>query len=128
MESQIEKKSNGQAVESAGEAAYFEPPADVQETNEALVISFDVPGALAEDVETEVRDSQLTLTAKVRPVDGKWRPLYGEVRAGHFRRQFRLGQQLDQSRITAKLEDGVLTVILPKVEAAKPRRIRIQVN
>jgi HSP20 family protein len=108
------------------EGAYFEPLVDIYETDEALILHADVPGATSEDVETHLEDNLLTLTAPVKPVDEAWRPAYEEYAVGHYVRQFRLGQQIDQAKITATLKDGVLTLVLPKVDAARPRRITVK--
>ena len=108
------------------EGRYFEPPVDIYETDEALVVRADIPGALPEDVETHLEDSLLTITATVRPVEEKWRPAYQEYAVGHYQRQFRLGQQIDQAKISAALKDGVLTLTLPKVDTARPRRIQVK--
>jgi HSP20 family protein len=105
---------------------YFEPAVDIYETDEAIVLCADVPGVLPEDIHTDVRDNLLTLTAQVRPTDEKWKPLYREYAVGHYARQFRLGQQIDQMRISAQLKDGVLRLTLPKAEKARPRRIEVK--
>jgi HSP20 family protein len=108
------------------EGAYFEPPVDIYETDEALVLHADVPGTTSEEVETHLEDNLLTITAPVKPVDAEWRPAYEEYAVGHYVRQFRVGQQIDQAKITATLKDGVLTMVLPKVDAARPRRITVK--
>jgi HSP20 family protein len=105
---------------------YYEPQVDIYETEDALVVSADVPGSSAEDIHTDVRDNLLTLTAQVRTLDERWKPLYREYGMGHYVRQFRLGQQIDQSRISAELKDGVLRLTLPKAEQAKARRIEVK--
>lgn len=108
------------------EGRYFEPQVDIYETEDALTLSADMPGARAEDIETDLKDNLLTITARVGPVEDKWKPLYVEFEEGHYMRQFRLGQQIDQSRITAQLNDGVLKLTLPKAERAKARRIEVK--
>jgi HSP20 family protein len=110
------------------EGRYFEPAVDIYETEDALVLSADLPGAKVEDIQTDIRDNQLTLTAKVPPTESKWKPVYQEYSVGHYLRQFRLGQQIDQTKITAELKDGVLTLVLPKVDTAKPRKIQIKTS
>lgn len=105
---------------------YFEPAVDIFETDDALTLVADLPGVEAADVETDIRDNVLTLSARVRPVDSKWKSAYREFEDGSYVRQFRLGQVIDQTRVTATLEEGVLTLVLPKLEGAKPRRIPVQ--
>lgn len=108
------------------EGPYFEPAVDIFETDDALVLKADLPGADAESIETDVRENLLTITARVTPLDGKWKPLHTEYREGHYLRQFRLGQQIDQTKITAGFKDGVLTLTLPKADHARPRRIKVE--
>ncbi len=108
------------------EGRYFEPAVDIYETEDALTLRADVPGALAEEIQTDLKDNLLTVTARVRPLESQWRPLYEEFETGHYVRQFRLGQQIDQAKISAQLKDGVLTLTLPKAERAKARRIEIR--
>jgi HSP20 family protein len=112
--------------EGTRQGPYFEPPVDIYETEEALVVTADLPGVDPSDVQTDLRDNLLTITAPTRPVDPKWKPLHQEYPVGHYLRQFRLGQQIDQTKISAELKDGVLTLTLPKTDHARPRRIQIQ--
>ncbi len=108
------------------EGRYFEPAVDIYETEDALTLTADLPGAVAEDIHTDLKDSLLTITARLRPLDARWKPLYQEFESGHYTRQFRLGQQIDQAKISAQLKEGVLTLTLPKAERAKARRIEIR--
>lgn len=108
------------------EGPTFKPRVDLYETAEKLTFVADVPGVKTEHVEIDVRDNVLTVTARTRQLDARWRPVHEEWRPGHFVRQLRLGQQIDQSRISAQLRDGVLTVELPKVERLQPRRIEVR--
>lgn len=109
------------------EGTYFEPPVDIYETNDALVVVADIPGVEATDIQTDVRENLLTITATVRPSESQQKRIaYQEYSVGHFLRQFRLGQQIDQGKISAQLKDGVLTLTLPKSDYAKPRQITVQ--
>ncbi len=135
METQVQNPQNqdipvrekqGSREQGTHQGPYFEPAVDIFETEEALTVRADVPGAEPEDIDTDVRDNLLTLTARVRPLDSKWRPLREEYAVGHYVRQFRLGQHIDQSKISAELKDGVLTLTLPKADHARPRRIQVK--
>ena len=123
---QLREKQSTHGETGTYEGRYFEPAVDIYETENELVLTADLPGAKAEDIQTDVRDNQLTLTAKVGATDSKWKPVYQEYAVGHYLRQFRLGQQIDQTKITAELKDGVLTLVLPKVDNARPRKIQIK--
>jgi HSP20 family protein len=135
METEVQKREDMQMRGKAPtretgtrEGRYFEPAVDIFETPEALVLVADVPGTEPQDIQTDLRDNLLTITATVKPLDERWKPVYEEYAIGHFMRQFRLGQQIDQSKISGQLKDGVLTLTLPKVDTAKPRQIKIQTS
>jgi HSP20 family protein len=108
------------------QGSYFEPAVDIHETEEALTLRADLPGAAPQEIQTDLQDNLLTITARVAPLDARWKPLYAELQTGHYLRQFRLGQQIDQARISAQLKDGVLTLTLPKAERARARRIEVK--
>lgn len=105
---------------------WYEPDVDIYETEAALVLRADVPGAKPEDIETDLKDNLLTVTARTSGVGGPWRALYAEFADGHWQRQFRLGQSIDQAGITAAVKDGVLTLTLPKAERARARKIQVK--
>lgn len=119
-----------QAATEAGsyEGRWFEPAVDIYETEEALTLVADLPGVAPEDISTDLRDNLLTLTGRVRAQGGAWKPLSAEYVEGHYTRQFRLGQHIDQAKITAAFKDGVLTLTLPKAESLRPRKIQVQVG
>lgn len=114
--------------EATREGPHFTPDVDIFETDKALVLVGDVPGATGEKIELDLRDNVLTLSAAVEPVDRRWNPVYVEYDIGHFTRQFRLGQTVDQTRIQAQVKDGVLTLRIPKVEKAQPRKIQVNME
>jgi HSP20 family protein len=114
-----------QQQEGTREGVYFEPSVDIYETEDSLTLVADVPGSTVEDIDVDLRDSVLTVSARGGKVDERWKPLYQEYRLGHYLRQFRLGQQIDQGRIAARIKDGVLVLTLPKAESAIPRRIQV---
>ncbi len=108
------------------EGPYFEPPVDIYETPDAITLSAHLPGVKVDAIQTDLRNNLLTITARVEPVESRWKPLHQEYAIGNYVREFRIGQQIDQSKISAQLKDGVLTLILPKADSARPRRIQIQ--
>lgn len=122
-------KQEFQRGEGTREGTYFKPAVDIYETDEAMMVVADLPGTRPEDVDVDLRDDMLTLTGAVDTDDqDDWESLYTEYRTGHFTRQFRLGQNIDKSNITAELNDGVLRVTLPKAESATPRKIDVETS
>jgi HSP20 family protein len=105
---------------------WFEPAVDIYETEDALTLVADLPGIAPEHVSTDLRENLLTITARSTNRPTQWKPVYEEFAEGHYTRQFRLGQQIDQAKISAVMKDGVLTLTLPKADAARPRKIQVK--
>lgn len=127
--SQVPVREKAEAHEAGSyEGRWFEPAVDIYENDDALTLVADLPGVAAEDVSTDLRDNLLTITARMKGERTQRNPVYEEYAEGHYLRQFRIGQQIDQARISASMKDGVLTLNLPKADAAKPRKIQINVG
>lgn len=104
---------------------YTSPAVDIYETDDGLTVVADVPGVGKEGLDINVDDRILTIRGTVS------RPRQEGIIADEFGmmsyfRQFRLSDEVDQSKIKASLEQGVLTLKLPKAERAKPRRIQVK--
>jgi HSP20 family protein len=102
------------------------PPVDIYEGTDGLVLKADLPGVSKEDLDVRVENNLLTIRGKAAhaaPGD----PVYREYGLVNFFRQFELNDRVDQSKISADLKHGVLTLNLPKAEEAKPRQINVQV-
>ena len=105
----------------------FSPALDVHQDQDNVVVKAELPGLKKEDINLSLHDSQLTLGGERRhekAVDEKNR-VRNERFFGRFERTLTLPVQVDGTRVTAAYEDGILTVTLPKAEAAKPRQIEI---
>ncbi len=100
------------------------PRVDILETAEAVVLVADMPGVAQDGVEVTVDGGVLTLRGRTaaRP---QARALWQETAERDFARAFRLGQDVDPERITARIKDGVLRVELGKRQSAKARRIAV---
>jgi HSP20 family protein len=108
-------------------ARVFLPNADIYETNDALNVVLEMPGVEKNSVEIRVEDGVLKIDGRLdfSKYQGL-QPLYTEYNVGHYSRSFRLSSKIDQNKIGAELKDGVLSLVLPKVEEAKPRTIQVQ--
>jgi HSP20 family protein len=105
------------------------PPVDIVEDGGGITLYADLPGVGREDLAIGVDGRSLTIEAPLRLGEAdSLQSVYAEVRANHFRRSFELSADLDTSRIDAGLKDGVLTLKIPKLEQAKPRRIDVRVE
>jgi HSP20 family protein len=105
----------------------FLPTADIFETDEALTVLLEMPGVDRDDIEVSVESGVLSIEGKINfaKYEGL-QPIYSEYNIGPYRRTFRLSTRIEQDRIRAELQDGVITLVLPKAEEAKPRRIEVK--
>jgi HSP20 family protein len=119
---ELEKKE-----ESTIPARVFLPTADIYETNDALNVVLEMPGVDKNSVDIRVEDGVLKIEGRLdfSKYQGL-QPLYTEYNVGHYSRSFRLSSKIDQNKIAAELNDGVLSLVLPKVEEAKPRTIQVK--
>lgn len=87
----------------------------------------DLPGVTSENLTIDLRENTLTLTGEVDSAEGADQEgLLVEYETGKYYRQFSISNLIDQSKIDAQLNDGVLRLTLPKVEEAKPRKIEVK--
>lgn len=101
-------------------------PMDAYRRGDEFVIHFDVPGVDASSVNLTVEKNVLTVSA-----ERQWQPgdsqevVAAERPHGTFSRQLFLGENLDTERVEARYENGVLTVLIPVAERAKPRKVEV---
>ena len=105
----------------------FTPSVDIFENERELTLLADLPGVTSENLTIDLRENTLTLTGEVEPFErANEEDILIEYEIGKYYRQFSLSNVIDQSKIDAKLTDGVLRLTLPKVEEAKPRKIEVR--
>lgn len=107
----------------------FQPSCDVNETNDHYMVSFDMPGVKKEDIKIEVQGNQLVIAGERQrelKAEAGEATLRHERLYGKFERTFALPATINADKIEAQYENGVLSVALPKAEAAKGRTIQIQ--
>ena len=121
-----EKRELEKKQESTAPARTFVPSADIFETEPALTVVLEMPGVDKNNVDVNIEDGILTVQGRLdfAKYEGL-QPIYTEYNIGHYRRSFSLSQKIEQTKISAEMADGVLTLVLPKAEEAKPRRIAI---
>jgi HSP20 family protein len=121
-----EKREAATREERTVPGRFYVPPTDVWETEDALTVVMEVPGVAREAVEIELKEDVLRVEARVDPARYEGlQPVHTEYGVGHWARAFALPDGVDRERIEARLEDGVLTLTLPKAAEAKPRRIAL---
>jgi HSP20 family protein len=108
-------------------ARVFLPTTDIFESTDALTVILEMPGVEKSNVDVRVEDGVLSVQGRLdlSKYQGL-QPLYTEYNIGHYARSFQLSSKIDQTKISAELQDGVLSLSLPKIEEAKPRTIQVK--
>jgi HSP20 family protein len=119
---EVEKKQ-----ESTVPTRAFVPAADIFEADSALTVVLEMPGVDKGRVDISVEDGMLSVQGRLdfSKYEGM-QPVYTEYNIGHYRRSFSLSNKIDQEKISAEMDNGVLTITLPKAEEAKPRKIAVR--
>ena len=118
---EVEKKQ-----ESTVPLRSFLPVSDIFETDHALNVVLEMPGVAKDNVEIGIENDVLKISGRIdiAKYEGL-QPVYTEYNIGNYSRSFQLSNKVDQDGIKAELKDGVMTLVLPKSEKAKPRKISV---
>jgi len=118
---EVEKKTEGTIP-----ARVFVPVTDIFETPEALTVVLEMPGVDRNSIEANVENDIVTIEGRIdfTKYEGL-QPVYTEYNVGHYARSFQISNKIDQGKISAEMKDGVVTLVLPKAEQAKARRIKV---
>ena len=100
-------------------------PMDAWREGDSFVIELDVPGVNPETIDIDIERNVLTVRAERVPRNGDWELLASERTKGAFSRQLVLGDNLDLDRIEAGYDAGVLRLVVPVAEKAKPRKVEV---
>jgi HSP20 family protein len=121
-----EKKELVSKEEKTVPGRYYIPYTDIHETDEALTVVMEMPGVEKKDINVSLENDVLRVDGQIdfAKYEGM-EPVYTEYNVGPYTRSFTLSNRIDQEKISAHLEDGVLTLTLPKAKEAPPRRISV---
>jgi HSP20 family protein len=121
-----DKKELVSKEEKTAPGRYYVPYGDIYETDEALTVVLEMPGVEKKDLDVSLENNTLRVDGRIEfsKYDGM-EPVYTEYNVGHYTRSFNLSNKIDQEHISAQLDDGVLTLNLPKAKESQPRRISI---
>ena len=109
------------------DAPAMTPPVDVLENEAGITLKADLPGVSKESLHIRIDGETLTIEGQVDLGDLKsLEPVYAEVRTAQYKCSFVLSRDLDTAKIDASMKNGVLTLTVPKLEQARPRRIAVR--
>ena len=107
----------------------FLPPADIYETNDAIVVMAEMPGVGPDGVDITLERRVLTIRGHHAAKEHTgYQRVYNEYADGDYERVFTLSEAIDRDKIEATLRDGVLHLVLPKAEPARARRIELKTS
>jgi HSP20 family protein len=118
---EVEKKQEGTVP-----GRVFLAIADIFETDQALTVVLEMPGANKGSVDVRVENDVLSVEGRVDFSNYVGlQPVYTEYNVGNYARSFQLSSKIEQGAIRAELKDGLMTLVLPKSEKAKARKITV---
>ena len=108
----------------------WQPAVDIYETADSIVIKAELPDVDQKDIEVRIEDSTLILKGERKHEDEVKKENYHRIERyfGSFQRSFSLPTTVDQEKVAAICDKGILTITLPKKEETKPKQINIQVK
>ena len=109
----------------SGQVEYVAPEVNIFETAEGYVLEAEMPGVNKEGLEITLEGNEITIVGRRASEKVSGDVIYRERRTAGFRRVFELDPAIDTSRASAKIDQGVLTLTLPKSEKVKPRKITV---
>jgi HSP20 family protein len=122
-----EKQELAAKEEKTTPGRYYVPAADIFETEEVLTVILEMPGVTKNNVNIALENGVLRVDGQIEVANYKeMDPLYTEYNIGHYTRGFTLSNKIDQNKISAQLDSGVLTLTLPKAKGALPHRITLE--
>ncbi len=122
----IDKKElSPESAEITRNGVYFTPAVDIFENSNELTVVVDMPGINSENVEVDLRENILTIIGDTKAEEFDGQELLTEYGTGGYYRTFRVNNLIDHAKIAASMNDGVLTLKLPKSEKAIPRKIPV---
>ena len=107
------------------EVEYLAPEVNIFESKDGYVLEAEMPGVNKDGLEITLEDNQMTILGRrhLEPMPGE--VVFRESHAAEYKRVFALDPAIDTGKITARMEQGVLTLVLPKSERVKPRKITV---
>ena len=119
-----ENRTNSNGKDQTAEQ-FVMPAATVLENKEGYTLEVEMPGVSKKNLEMWVENNELTIVGRREAPSIGGTLIHRESRSGNYRRSFEIDPSIDTAKISAKIEQGIVTLILPKAEQAKPRKIAV---
>ena len=124
---ELETAKKKEVEQTTHQCRTYTPSADIFERQGDIVLEVDMPGVAKDAIKVNLDSDLLTIEGLIEcnRYDGL-KPLHAEYNVGNYYRRFTISDEIDRDRISAIMNDGILTLTLPKTEKAKPREIAIR--
>jgi HSP20 family protein len=122
---QQQNESANLATQEQRRVQYATPLVDVESNEVGYTIRAEMPGVDKSGLEITVDNGELTIVGHRRTSEVTGEPVYREIRNNDFRRVYELDPAIDTAKISARIEQGILTLALPKTESVRPRKITV---
>ena len=122
---QQQNESANLATQEQRRVQYATPLVDVESNEEGYTIRAEMPGVDKSGLEITIDNGELTIVGHRRTSEVTGEPVYREIRNNDFRRVYELDPAIDTAKISARIEQGILTLTLPKAESVRPRKITV---
>jgi HSP20 family protein len=119
------RKQSEMATTRNGQRAFVSPEVNIFEEKDGYVLQAEMPGVPKDGIEVTLEGNELTITGHRHEHEVQGNLLYRESRPMDYRRVFEIDSSIDTNKIEARMEQGVLTLHLPKQERVKPRKITV---
>jgi len=122
----VQKENRSAPVQREAATNFVAPEVNIFEKNDGYVLEAEMPGVPKDGLEITLEGNEMTIVGhrRIQPLPGE--PLFRESDHADFRRVFELDPAIDTSKISARMDQGVLTLTLPKSEKVKPRKISVE--
>ncbi|OGV46735.1 MAG: hypothetical protein A2017_07115 [Lentisphaerae bacterium GWF2_44_16] len=123
----MNKSDKSEIVSSNIDKAIFNPLADIYEEKDSVILLAEMPGVNEKNIDISVENNVLTITGIQDEEDFKgYELMHRSYNTGIYKRSFSMAGDIDSSNINAKISNGILRIVLPKMEKAKPKKITVQ--
>ena len=104
---------------------FLSPEVNIFQKKDSYILEAEMPGVSKDGLEVTLKGNEITIIGHRQSENLKAEPIYRESRPVDYRRVFELDPAIDSKKISAKMEQGILTLVLPRTEQVKPRKINI---
>lgn len=124
MTNELAHENNGRATRRENER-FATPPASVSESGDGYHLELEMPGVSKEGLEISIENNELSIVGRRSNSTIAGTLIHRESRANNYRRTFEIDPSIDREKISARINQGIVTLTLPKAEEVKPRRIQV---